>query len=725
MRKRIICVRQHDVTDCGAACLSTVAKCYGLNVHISKIREIAGTDKYGTNTIGMVKAAEALGFSAKAVKGNCGALNNSIPLPCIAHVFINKTWGHYIVIHRIYKKHIIVADPGKGIVKYSIDDFSKIWSGMLLIMAPSNSYAKIKDKESSFESFAKLLIPQWKFLVFVSICSLITTLISVISPFYFKYIMDEVGSFSLEKSLQTVSVALIFLYLIYGFMSFSRSYLIQYISQRIDIPLVLGFYRHVIDLPMSFFGSRRTGEIVSRFIDASEVREILSGAALTIVIDSVLALVGATVLFNQNHTLFYIALINMFVYAVTVFVCNPVIKKQNEKIMEQNSKVNSFLFESINGIETIKAYNSEIKVNNEMDSLYVNLLSKVFKIKTIYNISQTLTTTISLIGEVIVLWTGMKYVLSDQMTLGQLITFNALLAYFTTPLQNLINLQPNLQKARVAVERVNEIFHLPKEKDINTTTKVRDISFMQNIRFENVVFRYGTRTPVLNKTNIVIEPGSRTAIIGESGSGKTTLAKLLMRFYDTESGDIHIGNYNIKDISTDYLRDKIAYVSQDVFIFDGSIKENIIYGNSQAELADVIEACHLSNADEFIDKLPARYDTPLFECGSNLSGGQRQRIALARALIKKPEVIILDEATSNLDSLTEKEVSKTIEQLSNKMTVIIIAHRLSTIKSCDQIYLMKNGEVIEHGTHKELIAAGHEYCSLWNCQILDTVEERE
>ena len=520
----------------------------------------------------------------------------------------------------------------------------------------------------------------------------------------------------------TLSIGIIVLYAFKAILEAFRNHLMLYLSQKLDIPLILGYYQHVLGLPMNFFGTRKVGEIVSRFMDASKIRDAISSATLSIMIDTLMALVGGIVLYMQNRVLFGISLIVVVLYAVIVFAFNKPVKDINEKQMEDNAQVTSYLVESLNGIETIKAFHAEEKAQAKTDKLFVKFLKSIFKSGIISNAQQTLTNAISTIGGTVILWVGVVSVLNGDMTLGSLITFNALLAYFLDPVKNLINLQPTMQTALVAAERLSEILDLELEKVSDENRKLTPESLNYPIRIENLDFRYGTRRLVLEKINMTIGAGERIALVGESGSGKTTLSKLLMNFYPWEKGEIFIGDYNLKDINLETLRSKIAYISQDIFLFSGTIRENLEFGNEDATLPEIINACRLSKADEFINMLPLRYETMLEENGSNLSGGQKQRLAIARALLKKPDILIMDEATSNLDSITEKAIEKTINGLSRDITTIIIAHRLSTIMRCDKIFVMENGKFIEQGTHQELIEKKGRYYSLWKDQLPENID---
>ncbi|MDU2592176.1 MAG: ATP-binding cassette domain-containing protein, partial [Paeniclostridium sordellii] len=298
-----------------------------------------------------------------------------------------------------------------------------------------------------------------------------------------------------------------------------------------------------------------------------------------------------------------------------------------------------------------------------------------------------------------------------------LLTFDALLAYFLTPIENIINLQPTVQTALVAAERLSEILDLELEKSEQEDKKIKPNTIKGNIEFKNVDFRYGTRQLILKDINMTIKKGERIALVGESGSGKTTLAKLLLNFYKCEKGEILVNDYNLLDINIESLRDKIAYISQETFLFNGTILENLMLGNPYLTYEEVIDACEKAQIHDFINSLPLRYNTLVEENGSNFSGGQKQRLSIARAILRKPEILIMDEATSNLDSITEKAIERTIHKFSEGMTTIIIAHRLSTIMRCDNIYILEKGEIKEKGNHKELLNQKGRYYKLWKEQL--------
>lgn len=748
-------LKQHDERDCGAACLSIIASHYGLKYPISKYRELTKTDQNGTNLYGLCDAAQKIGFKADALSGSTKELleeinNGKIKFPFVAHIISEDYMQHFVVVSAIKNNKFIVYDPAKGKVKYSIEQFTEQWTGYIVNFEKSEHFQKGNYTKGSFRKFFSLLDGQYAKLASVIALSLIISIIGIAGAFVFEVIIDDfyVANETVECnddcteehehiSDQTVTenenlfdktigfitnnasnfnlffICLICLYILQAAIQFIRGYLICLVSKKIDLRLMIPYYDHIIDLPMFAINTRKTGEYMSRFSDADAVQSAISGATLTLILDSSMVIACGVILFIENALLFYISLVMIVTYALIIICYKKPLANINREVMENNARVQSYLKETIDGVETIKANCIEKTAKAKNSSKYNRFIKAIFK-NSIISISQdSICNFVELVGIVIILWVGFGMVLANQVSIGSLITFYALLAYFIEPIKNLIGLQPMIQTAVIAAERLNDILDIPiEDKDAEQNI---DIEF-DNITFSNVDFRYGNRELVLKNISFKIRKGEKVAIVGESGCGKTTLAKLLLKFYQAENGNITIDGKDLSIISTNKIRNSISYIDQNIFLFSDTIKNNLTFSNKELTDEHIKYSCEAAKADEFIQDLPFGYDTFLDENGKSLSGGQRQRLAIARALLRNPKLIIFDEATSNLDTITENAIKDTIFKINREMTCIIIAHRLSTVKNCDKIVVMSKGEIVEIGTHQELINKKGTYFELYSRQ---------
>ena len=700
-------VKQHDSKDCGAACLSMISKYYKLKLPMARFRELIKVDNNGANIYGIVDGANKLGFKATALQGNANEFIDSLykkefSFPVIARVIIDEALEHYVVVYKMTNNYIYVADPGSGKKKYKYDEFFNIWTGHIVAFEKTANFKEANECKGTLTRFVKLVTNQKKLLVAVFFISLLISLISVLGAFIFQIIIDGIEMQQtarfLGMTLGQICMGIIVLYLIKMLINILRGYFLSVLSKNVDLPLMLNYYNHIADLPIKLLSGRKTGELMSRFNDASCIKDTISSATLSLMLDTLMVVLCVFVLYALNPILFFITLFTVIAYAIVVICFLNPIKNINENLMEENAEVTSYLKESIDGIETVKAFGAENIIKEKTAIKFTRFVKKSMKGSIIYTVQDSLSGLVASVGVIFLLWCGTILVMNDIISLGTLITFYSLLGYFLDPIQSLINLQPELQTAVVAADRLNDILDLETESD--TTEK---IELDNNIEIKNVSFRYGNRELVLQNIDMDIAQGETVALIGESGSGKTTLAKLIMAFYEPEKGQVLIGGKNIAELNPRTVRENIAYISQDAFLFSDSIKNNLTLGNKDIPMEEIEKACKLSMADEFIKKMPMGYNTLLGENGHDLSGGQKQRLAIARALLKNPKILIMDEATSNLDTVTEKSIKETIDNLSGSITCIIIAHRLSTIKKCDKIYVMDNGTVVESGNHNELI----------------------
>ena len=689
-----------------------VAKQYNSNFSIAKLRQISGTDRNGTNLVGMIKGLDYLGFDSKAVKVEDKKIDNSVSFPIIAHIQSKNNFLHYVVIHDVSNKRIIISDPESGIKKLSHKEFSEIWTGILLLIEPKKDFQKRNEKDNSLSRFFYVLKNQKSLLFNIFLASILYTVLGIVTSFSSKFLIDYILKDKLMTTLTVMVVGMVILEIIQMLLSIFRGYLLIFLGQRIDIAILLGYYNHVIKLPMNFFSTRKTGEITSRFSDADNINDAVAETVLTLMLDVITAVTGGIIVYIQNQYLFFVSIVILLLYVVIVFSFKEILKKINNDVLENNSQLTSFIIQSINGIETIKAYNLEKNIQDETEFKYLKVIKSSFKRSKIYNLLTFLSGVVELIGNTLIMWVGAIQVINGKLTLGEMMVFNTLLGYFTNPVKNLISLQPTIQAATVSADRLGEIIDLDIEQ---SDEKMIPQNLKGDIEIKGLNFRYGTRELILKNINMEIKQGEKIALVGESGSGKTTLAKLILKFYDFEKGDININDFNLKDIDNTFLRNKISYISQDMFLFNKTIKENLMLSD-EIEIDDVIELSKKVNAYEFINELPQRFDYMIEENGTNLSTGQKQRLSILRALLKKPDILIMDEATSNLDSITESAIQKTLNNPEFNMTTIIIAHRLSTIRLCDRIYVLDKGEIIEAGTHEELIELKNKYYTLWKEQ---------
>lgn len=711
MFERYICVLQKDEKDCGPACILTILKEYNINYSIAKLREIVGTDTFGTNIYGLIKGLEYFGFKGTAVRVEDKRIDNSLNFPIIAHLNINGLY-HYVVIQNIKKKELIISDPSKGVVKVSFEDFYKNWIGILIIVEKTENIRKINENSTYLSKLFSILKSDKNLIFNIILISIIYTFLGLISSFYFKALVDYILVDKLINTLNIIMIGVIFVTIIKYIFDFIRNQLVLYLSQKIDHLILFGYYKHVLNLPLKFFSTRKVGEIVSRFSDGVNIRQVIADIIFTSTIDLFISIFTSVILFYLNKYLFFISIFIILIYTVIIYSFKKIIKDKNEQVLENNAILTSNIIENLKGIETIKAYNLELEMEQETEYKFFNFLRSSYERGVIYNIITFLSLIVSDLGNFFIIWIGAIEVIKENITLGKLLVFVGILVYFLEPIKKIINLQTQIQIAIVASDRIGEIVELDVENKEEDKSQL--INLKGNINIENLKFRYGTRGYVLNNISMTIRSGQKIAFVGESGSGKTTLAKLLLKYYSFEQGSIKINGYNIDDIGVSFLRNKISYVSQETFLFSKSIKDNLFL-NVNSDMKEILHLCEKLKLTDFINSLPKKFDSIIDENGANLSGGQKQRLSILRALLKHPDILILDEATSNLDSITEKAIQETIMELG--ITVIIIAHRLSTIKNCDKIFVFDKGEIVESGNHEKLLKNNGIYSTYWRDQL--------
>ncbi|MDR3264071.1 MAG: peptidase domain-containing ABC transporter [Clostridiales bacterium] len=713
------CVRQHDITDCGAACIATVCLQYGKETTITKLRDISGTDIKGVTALGIIDTLERLGFEAKAGQMTRESFDERFTLPVIANIFTKEGLSHFVVVHKVKKDKMIIADPAKGLIKVGKDEFFEDFGGTAVLCAPASDFVAGKTKTGGvFNRFLKLLLAQKPLFVYAIIGSVILTALGIASSFFNKILMDEILPNGLKNQLLIFCIGFGIVGMFNVLLNAARQHLLLHLSLKIDIPLMLGYFKHIFSLPMKFFGTRRTGDILTRFSDAGTIKSIFTTISLSLIIDITLAIVSGIILYIMNATLFGIIAVLTLVNAVLVYVFKRPYKELNLKNMEKQAALNSQIIDSLKGIETVKSFGAEAETLEKTENRYISALRVGYKTSVTGNIQSTIAGFFGNAGNIILMGVAALSVMKGDITLGSMFAFMSLSGYFMDPIGRLVGLQMQIQEASIAMKRISELYDLEPEQQ-GGAELISDFEIKGDIRIDGVTFRYGNRAPVLKDVTIDIRNGEKVAVAGTSGGGKTTLAKLILGLWLPEEGSISVGGYNIEELDKKSLRRRIAYVPQNVELFSGTIEENVKVGKPDASYDEIKAACLRAGCADFIERLPIKYGTYLEEAGANLSGGERQRIALARALIKTPQILILDEATSNLDFVSEAAIYDTLFNLD--CTLVIIAHRLSTIRRCDKIIVIDKNTVAETGTHDSLLTRNGIYKKIWSSQTGDDI----
>ena len=706
-------IKQRDFTDCGAACLASIAAHYNLHLPVSRIRQYAGTDKSGTNVLGLIEAAEKLGFQAKGAKGPVESLAK-IPLPVIAHVILKNGLQHFLVIYRVSKKFVTLMDPGDGrIQKKKITEFANGWSGVIVLLLPDEGFKTGNEKIPNSLRFWHLIKPHRGIMLQALIGAVVYTILGLSSSIYMQKIIDFVLVDGNTRLLNLLSVGMIVILIFQLFIGTFKSILGLQTGQHIDARLILGYYKHLLKLPQRFFDTMRVGEIISRVNDAVKIRVFINDIALSIIVNILIIFFSLGLMFLYYWKLAMIMLTIIPVYLFLYWIGNRINKKWQRTLMENSADLETQLVESLNAAGTIKRFGLEDYANLKTENKFIILLQSIYKssIKGLYLSSSA--DFITHLFIIIILWAGSFFVINRELTPGELLSFYALVGYFTGPAASLLGTNKSIQDALIASDRLFEIIDLETESSNENKVELTRET-VGDIIFNNIHFRYGTRVTVFEGLNLRISKNSITAVVGESGSGKSTLLSLLQNLYALQGGDISIGGLSLQYISNKSLRQLISVVPQNIDLFAGTILENIAIGDFDPDIKKILGIAQLLGINDFVEKMPDTYYTILNEQGVNLSGGQRQRIAIARALYRSPEILILDEATSSLDPISELKVQKTLAHFKAQgKTVIMIAHRLSTIKNADAILVLQGGKLVEQGIHNDLINLKGIYYSMW------------
>lgn len=712
--KRYPYYAQQSVSDCGAACLLMIGQYWGKNYSLNRLRDLANVNRNGSTLRGLAFAAETIGFVTRPIKATLDRFAEQ-KLPAIAHWEHN----HYIVVYEINQKQVIVGDPAIGQRILSHREFQAGWTGYALLLEPTGWLDEGKGSSFPIWRFLELLKPHTVVLTEVFIASIVIQLFGLVTPLLTQLLLDRVVVQRSSLTLMAVGMGLLIFGLFRVAMSGLRQYLLDHVSQKVNVSLIVGFVRHSFKLPLSFFESRYVGDIVARLQENQKIQKFLTGEALSIFLDFLTIFIYVGLMFWYSWRMALLALVIVPPFFILALVATPFLQKISRDIFTASAKEQSYVIEAFSGIATVKSMAIEHRVRWRWEEYLNKAVRKGFSGQVISNKVQVISSTIQTLATTTVLWFGAWQVIQDQLTVGQLIAFNMLLGNVISPFQRLAILWNQLQEIIISIERINDILDAEPEEDWESHPRQVLPTIQGNIKFQEVSFRYhpDDKANVIENLSFDVAAGQTIALVGRSGSGKSTLAKLILSLYCPTEGKIYIDGNDLANISGASLRQQVGVVDQANFLFGGTIRENISVKHPEATLEEIRAAAELAGADEFIQKLPLKYETLVGERGGSLSGGQCQRLAIARALLGNPRLLILDEATSSLDAESERIIQDNLGNITQDRTTIIIAHRLSTIRQADQILVLDQGVLVEKGTHNELMKKEGNYFYLNQQQL--------
>lgn len=719
--------KQPDAKDCGPTCLRIIAKHYNKSIPLQQIRTLSETTREGSGLLGLSNAAENLGFRTLGVKIDFDTLIAEVPLPCIIHW--NK--NHYVVVYDIDKTNkVYVSDPSYGLITYNKEEFIKHWvgenahekteEGIALILETSPSFYKNEfdedEKKTSFAFLSRYLLKYKSLVVQLAIGLLAGSLLSLIFPFLTQSIVD-VGIQNQDLNfIYLILLAQIMLFLGNMGIEIIRSWILLHLSTRINISIISDFFIKLMKLPISFFDTRMTGDIMQRINDHHRIEQLLTSSSLNTLFSLVNLIIFSVILLFYDYRLFLVYIVGAILYMLWISFFLKRRKELDYKKFSQISQEQSKVIELINGMQEIKMHNAEKQKRWGWEFLQVKLFKISIKALSLEQWQSVGGNFINKMKDILVSFLAAKLVLSGDLTLGMMLSVQYIIGQLNSPLVQLIDFIKQTQDAKISLERLGEIHDKADEENVDEqyTAEIPQ----KDIELNNLSFRYiGSDSFVFQNLNLTIPYQKTTAIVGASGSGKTTLLKLLTKFYEPENGEIRIGGTNLKNISPRFWRAHCGVVMQDSYVFNDSIANNIAIGEDHIDKQKLRKAIGIANIQDFVESLPLSYNTKIGNEGLGVSGGQKQRLFIARAVYKSPDYIFFDEATSALDANNEKIIIENLEQFFKGKTAIVIAHRLSTVKHADKIIVLDKGCVVEEGSHAQLVSKKGEYYRLIKNQL--------
>ncbi len=698
--------------DTGLTCLVLMSRLHGLPADPGQLQHHFGQSDQHFSGSEILRGAKSLGLKAKTVDSNWQKLR-SIQLPAIAQ-HVN---GDFFIIGQIGEDNVLIQDPGQQEPEsISQELFGEYWTGQLILITRRAGLIS-EFRKFDFSWFIPAILKYKNILTQVFIASFFIQIFSLITPLFFQVVIDKVLVHNGLTTLDVLAFGLIVVSLFDVVLSGLRTYVFSHTTNRIDVALGADLYKHLLRLPLSYFVARRVGDTVARVRELDSIRNFITGSALTLVIDLIFTVVFFAVMYLYSPTLTYVVLASIPFYIMLALVVTPVLRTRLHEKFNRGADNQAFLVESVSGVETIKASAVEPQCQRRWEEQLSVYVQASFKATNLGNIANQTASFINKITILLILWIGARLVINGELSVGQLVAFNMLSGRVSGPIIRLVQLWQDFQQAGISIQRLGDILNAQPEPAYRPgRASLPDLQ--GQVTFEKVRFRYSLDgQEILNNISLQIPSGKVVGIVGKSGSGKSTLTKLIQRLYVPQSGRVLVDGVDLAMVDTVWLRRNIGVVLQENYLFNRTIRENIALSDPAISMDRVVQASKMAGAHEFILEQQFGYDTVLEEHGRNLSGGQRQRIAIARALITNPKILIFDEATSALDYESEHVIHQNMRYICKGRTVFIIAHRLSAVRNADHIVVMEKGQIVEGGTHRELVENNGYYNRLYSHQL--------
>jgi len=702
-------IQQLSATECGAACLAMVLAYYGKHVPLGEMREVTGVARDGVNALSLLQAARWYGLRGRGVKLDLAALRY-LEKGAILH----WEFAHFVVFERLRRGGVEIVDPAGGRRLVPMDQFNRSFTGVALILEPSADFQPKADKRRAVWSYLKYVIGHSGLLSRIAVISILLQLFALAVPVLTGVLVDRVIPHGDHDLLGLLGMGLTAILMFHFLAALTRSHLLLYLRTHLDAQMTLGFLGHLASLPYAFFQQRSEGDLMMRLNSNSQIREMLTSSALSGLLDGALAGLSLIILLATSPAMGVLVVVLGVLQAGVFLLSYHRYRELMSQDLETQSKAQGYLVQMLAGIETLKASGVEGRAVEQWSHLFVDELNVTLKRGRLSATVDSLMSALRIASPLFVMWFGGLQVLNGNLGLGTMLALSALAGGFLGPIATLISTALQLQLLRSYIERIDDVLEAAPEQDPGNVSRAARLS--GEIELEHVSFSYGPLSPAgLRDVSVQIARGHKVAIVGRSGAGKSTLAKLMLGLYRPSSGRILFDGLDLAGLDLQSVRHQFGIVTQRSYLFGGAIRENITLKDPALPLAETVAAARLACLDDDIMAMPMGYETILIEGGGSLSGGQRQRLALARALVHRPAILLLDEATSELDTITESRVHQNLAAL--RCTRIVIAHRLSTIRDADLILVLDHGEIVERGSHEELLAVGGTYAALVQSQL--------